>query len=104
MRAINFENLQTNTRSHQYRLLEAFKIAGDFGCTSTEAASLTGLMKPGTCYWKRCNELRSKGYIVQTGESRLSTITNRPQMVSVITEEGMAALNAGSYRKRKSRD
>lgn len=51
------------------QLLEMYVKAGNDGLTDDEAARDAGLLD--TCYWKRCNELRQQGLIVNTGRKRL---------------------------------
>ena len=60
--------------------------------TDEQAGDLSGLAKrPKCCYWKRCSELRAKGFIIPTGETRLSSAGSAMQ-VCAITEEGKEAL------------
>ena len=60
--------------------------------TDEQAGDLSGLAKrPKCCYWKRCSELRAKGYIIPTGETRISSAGSAMQ-VCAITEERRQAL------------
>ena len=53
------------------RMYASYKITG---LTDEEAGIWTGLADmPKCCYWKRCSELRAKGFIEWTGETRNST-------------------------------
>jgi len=62
------------------------------GMTDEEAGMASGLaLKPKCCYWKRCSELRAEGFIIPTGETRLSSAGSAMQ-VCEITEEGEKAL------------
>ena len=63
------------------------------GLTDEEAGLFSGLLsRPKCCYWKRCSELRAKGLIIPTGETRLSSAGSAMQ-VCAITAEGHWALN-----------
>lgn len=60
--------------------------------TDEQAGDLSGLAKrPKCCYWKRCSELRAKGWIAPTGETRISSAGSSMQ-VCAITAEGRKAL------------
>lgn len=59
---------------------QAYIKAGDRGLTDDEAAQATGMLD--TCYWKRCNELRQEGFIVDTGHKRMG-LKNRMRIVCV---------------------
>jgi len=62
------------------------------GLTDEEAGLFSGLLhRPKCCYWKRCSELRAKGFIVPTGETRFSSAGSAMQ-VCAITPAGRAAL------------
>ena len=62
------------------------------GLTDEEAGLFSGLLsRPKCCYWKRCSELRAKGFIAVTGETRLSSAGSAMQ-VCAITEAGRNAL------------
>ena len=62
------------------------------GLTDEEAGLFSGLLsRPKCCYWKRCSELRAKGLIIPTGETRLSSAGSAMQ-VCAITAEGRQAL------------
>lgn len=60
--------------------------------TDEQAGNLSGLaQRPKCCYWKRCSELRAKGWIAPTGETRLSSAGSAMQ-ICAITAEGRKAL------------
>lgn len=70
----------------------AFPTAYD-GLTDEEAATVGGLL--GSCYWKRCGELRHLQLIEYTGETRTGK-AGISRKISRITERGRAALRTGS--------
>ena len=77
--------------SQQHQLLAAY-LAGD--ATDEEAGVRSGLAaKPRCCYWKRCSEMRAKGWLEPTGEVRLSTAGSAMQ-VCRLTSEGRRVLEA----------
>lgn len=80
--------------TQRHTLLEAYAQHG--GLTDEEAGDVTGLRRPGVCYWKRCSELRASGHIEPTGKTRLSSV-GEAQMVCRLTELGRMAL--GGYSK-----
>lgn len=75
--------------NQRQRLLLVFYRAGDMGLTDEEAAALAGL--DGSCYWKRCGELRTVGLIAFTGQKRVGR-AGVSRNISVITEEGETAV------------
>jgi len=78
-------------RGSQQALLLA-EYAHRDGLTDEEAGLFSGLLsRPKCCYWKRCSELRAKGLIVPTGETRLSSAGSAMQ-VCAITPAGKEAL------------
>jgi hypothetical protein len=78
-------------RGSQQALLLA-EYAHRDGLTDEEAGLFSGLLsRPKCCYWKRCSELRAKGLIALTGETRLSSAGSAMQ-VCAITEAGRNAL------------
>jgi hypothetical protein len=78
-------------RGSQQALLLA-EYAHRDGLTDEEAGLFSGLLsRPKCCYWKRCSELRAKGLIVPTGETRLSSAGSAMQ-VCAITAAGKEAL------------
>jgi hypothetical protein len=78
-------------RGSQQALLLA-EYAHRDGLTDEEAGLFSGLLsRPKCCYWKRCSELRAKGLIVPTGETRLSSAGSAMQ-VCAITTVGKEAL------------
>jgi hypothetical protein len=83
------ENIKVRSGSQRHTLLVAY---GDHGSlTDEEAGEITGLRRPGVCYWKRCSELRAAGYIEPTGQTRLSSV-GEAQMVCRLTDLGREVL------------
>jgi hypothetical protein len=83
------ENIKVRSGSQRHTLLVAY---GDHGSlTDEEAGEITGLRRPGVCYWKRCSELRAAGYIEPTGQTRLSSV-GEAQMVCRLTDLGRGVL------------
>lgn len=75
--------------SQQAQLLAAYA-AEPNGLTNEQAGILSGLAsKPGCCYWKRCSELRHKGFLRDTGRTAEAS-TGSLQMVCEITKAGLA--------------
>ena len=74
----------------QRKLLVAYAIAGSEGLTNFEAGEAARLLH--TCYWKRCSELRRKGYIASMDIERINPASGAKQMVNVITDDGKKAL------------
>lgn len=82
-------NVKPRRASQAMLLLSMYEYAD---LTDEQAGNLSGLAKrPKCCYWKRCSELRAKGYIAPTGETRLSSAGSAMQ-VCAITTEGRKAL------------
>lgn len=78
-------------RTSQAMLLLA-EYAKGAGLTDEDAGYASGLaQKPKCCYWKRCSELRAKGWIEPTGQLRMS-IAGSHMMVCAITPAGREAL------------
>lgn len=73
-------------RSQRGRLLRAFARAGSFGMTSYEAAQRLGLTG---CYWKRVSELEKEGWLMVTGDTRISAHSKAKQQVYIATPAGM---------------
>jgi len=72
--------------SQQTVLLKAYR--GGRGLTDEEAGVITGLaFKPKCCYWKRCSELRTMGFIVPTGDFARSS-AKELQMICKMTTKG----------------
>lgn len=63
------EHAAVRAGSYQARLLEAYRSHPE-GLTDEEAGAAAGLGHVG--YWKRCSDLRRKGLIEVTGETRES--------------------------------
>lgn len=63
------------------RIYAEYVRAGDRGLTDDEAALASGMLD--TCYWKRCNELRQDGLIVDSGHKRMG-FKNRMRIVCVV--------------------
>lgn len=65
--------------SQQAQLLAVYR--NQPGLTDEEAGVKSGLAaKPKCCYWKRCSELRAKGLIEATGDTRLSSAGSSMQV------------------------
>jgi hypothetical protein len=62
---------------------------GQGGLTDEEAAYQCGLL--GSCYWKRCGELRRDNLIEFTGDTRVGA-AGTSRNISRITERGRSAL------------
>ncbi len=78
-------------RASQAMLLLA-EYAHRDGLTDEEAGLFSGLLnRPKCCYWKRCSELRAKGLIEPTGDTRLSSAGSAMQ-ICAITQAGRQAL------------
>jgi hypothetical protein len=71
------------------KLLSAFAEHEDMN--ADEAGRATGLIGTRANYWKRCSELRERGFIEDTGATRPSEC-GQMQIVSRITQLGLAAL------------
>jgi hypothetical protein len=61
--------------SQKDRLLTQYALASPFGLTDEEAAMAADLM--GSCYWKRCNELRQDRKIIPVVGSDGKTYTRK---------------------------
>lgn len=83
------EKVADRAPTQQLRLLAAYFGAGRRGLTDEQAATAAGLT--GSCYWKRCGELRRDALIEFTGEKRQGT-AGVQRNVSVITLKGDALL------------
>ena len=76
--------------SQQGQLLAVYR--NQPGLTDEEAGQLSGLAaKPKCCYWKRCSELRAKGLIEDTGDTRFSS-AGSAMRVCRITQRGAELL------------
>lgn len=78
------------------RMTQAMQLLNEYahrdGLTDEEAGLFSGLLhRPKCCYWKRCSELRAAGFIIPTGETRISSAGSRMQ-VCAITEAGREEL------------
>ena len=104
-----FRNTDPDTSKHggsdvaMRRNSQAFALLGAYnswriGGLSDEQAGKQTLWKGSNmfdlrlCYWKRCSDLRAKGLIEPTGETRTSQAGSE-QMVCRITAQGVEALN-----------
>ena len=88
--ALGARDVKPRQGSQQQLLLAEY--ANRDGLTDEEAGLFSGLaQRPKCCYWKRCSELRAKGFIVPTGETRISSAGSAMQ-VCAITPAGKAAL------------
>ena len=83
------EHAKIRSGSQRHQLLRMYAEHG--GLTDEEAGDLSGLRRPGVCYWKRCSELRQQGYIEPTGATRESSV-GEYQQVCRVTEAGKVAL------------
>jgi hypothetical protein len=74
-------------------LLRAYSDAGNRGFTDEQAAYRSGLL--GSCFWKRCGELRDLGYIKQPeGEPVRKGTSGVSRIISVITQDGVDYLRS----------
>lgn len=81
------------TPSQKVRLLRAYSYAGDAGFTDEQAAHKAGLL--GSCYWRRCTDLRSLGFIEQpAGEPVRKGSSGVSRMISCITLKGYRYLRS----------
>lgn len=75
------------------RTSQAMRLLAEYlhrdGLTDEEAGLFAGLIHTG--YWKRCSDLRSQGFIFDTGTTRISSAGSL-MMVCGITPEGMDLL------------
>ena len=70
-------------------LILATYVGKQDGLTDEEAGELSGLRAfRSCCYWKRCGELRSAGYLEDTHTTRISE-AGEQQRVCVITPLGL---------------
>lgn len=77
--------------SQKIQLLRAYDYAGERGFTDEQAAYYAGLLK--SCYWRRCTDLRSLGYIEQPEGSPVRKGTSGvSRIICTITTEGVAYL------------
>lgn len=78
--------------SQTMQLLAVYRNHALFGMTDEEAGIESGLAaRPKCCYWKRCSDLRTAGFIEPTGDTRPSSAGSQMQ-VCRITAKGMEAL------------
>lgn len=84
------QQAQIRAGSQRHQLLAVYADHG--GLIDEEAGEISGLRRPGVCYWKRCSELRQQGYIEPTGETRVSNV-GEWQQVCRITDLGKVALD-----------
>ena len=85
--AMGAQDVKPRRQTQALRLLAEY--AHRDGLTDEEAALFAGLIKTG--YWKRCSDLRTAGYIIPTGETRLGS-QGSLMRVCAITEAGREAL------------
>ena len=75
--------------SQQAQLLAVYA-ADPNGLTDEQAGDLSGLSaNRSCCYWKRCSELRHKGFLRDTGRTAEAS-SGSMQMVCEITKAGLA--------------
>lgn len=90
--ALGAEDVKPRRSSQAMLLLAEYGKHLD-GLTDEEAGLFSGLLsRPKCCYWKRCSELRAKGFIAPTGATRLSSAGSAMQ-VCALTNEGHKALS-----------
>lgn len=82
--------VQVRAGSHRAMVLNEYWKAPE-GLIDEQAGERSGLLALRSCYWKRCSELRTMGLIVDTGETRASSLGNE-QMVCKITLEGIRVM------------
>ena len=85
--AMGAQDVKPRRQTQALRLLAEYAYRD--GLTDEEAALFAGLIKTG--YWKRCSDLRTAGYIIPTGETRLDS-QGSLMRVCAITEAGRQAL------------
>jgi len=84
------------TGSQKALLLQAYLQAGDAGLTDEEAAKATGLyQREGCCWWKRCSDLRTDGFIAPTGEQRMGA-AGHPRDVCAVTVTGFLSVEVAA--------
>lgn len=87
-------NLTTfGKNTHRHRLLVTYVRPWQLderhgGLADNEAADIAGLNKPGTCYWKRCSELRQAGFTELTGAVHVDPDSGKEREVCRITDTG----------------
>lgn len=82
----------SKTPTQKIRLLQAFNYAGARGFTDEQAAHYAGLL--GTCYWRRCTDLRAEGLIAQPeGRPVRKGTSNVARIISEITQDGVEHLH-----------
>jgi len=82
--AMGAQDVKPRRQTQALRLLAEY-VHRD-GLTDEEAALFAGLIKTG--YWKRCSDLRTAGFIIPTGETRIGS-QGSLMRVCAITEEGL---------------
>lgn len=86
------QHVRLRIGSQQAQLLTAYGTDPN-GLTDEQAGHISGLANNARCgYWKRCSELRHKGFIEDTGRV-LEGSTGAFQMVCTITTAGWAELD-----------
>lgn len=81
--------LRLDSQQAQLLAVYAHPLAID-GITDEDAGERSGLAdKPRCCYWKRCSELRHKGFIKDTGRVREGS-SGSFMMLCEITDAGLA--------------
>jgi hypothetical protein len=84
--------------SQAFALLETYNRYRIHGLSDEQAGERTewkgmNMYVLRVCYWKRCSDLRAKGFIEPTGETAVG-YAGSEQMICRITAEGMEALRA----------
>lgn len=85
------QHVRLRLHSQQALLLAVYALPGAIdGITDEEAGQRSGLAdQPRCCYWKRCSELRHKGFIRDTGRVQQGT-SGSFMMLCEITDAGLA--------------
>lgn len=77
--------------NQQIQLLRQYRRASERGYTDEEAGRAADLL--GSCYWKRCGELRFRGLITRPPDQRVRMASaGVRRIVCVITEDGLELL------------
>jgi hypothetical protein len=90
----DFKRKRKRSRSynnHHRKLLQQY-VGYESGLTNYSAGLMADQL--GTCYWRRCTDLKRLGYIEATGEVEYVPTTRGKQMRNRITEAGLEALEA----------
>lgn len=87
------KDVEQRAPNQKIQLLRSYAYAGHRGFTDEQAAQHAGLT--GTCFWKRCGELRARGWIEQPeGEPTRKGSAGVGRIICTITVEGQAYLRS----------